>query len=185
MTRRKWEDGKARVGWRRLWLSGWCVPELSTADNKPSEVGSGWVARSYPLIPHFLSPSTLRWDLSKQQPLWLSPSYSPSFFPSPTTFSTCPFSPSLSLSYRLISGVLSVCRQTVLSVLCVRVLVLTTDNSGYCLSVCLSVYQTQAKRCRSLHHSSARLLCLHRLPLVYIPKYHLSLSLSAQFTLLR
>lgn len=183
MTRRNVEDGKARGGWRRLWLSGWCVPELSAAEDKPSEVGSCWVARSYHLIPHFLSPQTLHWDLSKQQLHLLSPSYFPSFFPSPTTFSTCLFSPSLSLS--LIPSYQRECRQTVLSVLCVCVLVLTTDNSGYCLSVCLSVYQTQAKRCRSLHHSPARLLCLHRLLLVYVPKYHLSLSLSTLFSLLR
>lgn len=30
------------------------------------------------------------------------------------------------------------CRQTVLSVLCVCALVLTKDNSGYCLPICLS-----------------------------------------------
>jgi len=60
MKRSKAEDGKARLGWRRSCLSGWCIPELSIADDKPSEVGSGWVARSYRLIPHFSAPSTLR-----------------------------------------------------------------------------------------------------------------------------
>lgn len=69
--------------------------------------------------------------------------YSISLWP-PSFFSSHLSHPllSITLSCSLLLSYQWECRQTVLSTRCVCVLVLTTDNSGYCLSVWLSVYQT-------------------------------------------
>lgn len=127
-------------------LSGGYAPSLFPADDKPWEVGSGLVARSYHFILYIFPHSVLHSDLSKQS--FFHPTFYSLYFIqflcglqvfSPL-ISLIPFCllHSLALSSCLISG--SVDRQCYQHGVCV--LVLTTDNSGYCLSVWLSVYQT-------------------------------------------
>lgn len=69
------------------------------------------------------------------------------------------------------------CRQTALSALCVCALVLTTDNSGYCLSVDLSVYQTSGKEMPIAPILIRQIALSPPSPNVYVPNCHQPLCL--------
>lgn len=180
--------GKVRGGWSRSWLSaGWCVPELSTADDKASKVGSGWVARSYHVILHLSSLWKLHKNLNKQ-PFFFSVSIL-LFVPISTSGFLLHLLPRLHfISLRLLPPLLLLpsyqweCRQTALSALCVCALVLTTDNSGYCLSVDLSVYQTSGKEMPIAPILIRQIALSPPSPNVYVPNCHQPLCLFLFFS---
>ena len=174
---RGWES-RRRVE-ERWWLSGRCVPEVS-AGGEPSEVGSGWVARSYRFHPPSLPRPLLSETRVNQQPL-----VSNSIIPSLQIPSYLPLSPSVRLSLRSVCSSLatpsaprliseSVDRRCYQYCVCVCLFWPRTIVVTVCLSAYLSIRHTE-KRCWSPLHSFARLLCLHRLTLVYVPNRPLCL----------